>query len=87
EAAALESAVLSNWSHYSSVASTSAGVELFCNAIVVMGNSASAAGDNIIGHSVMRDALDLRGVLEAFHSVGFDAASVLSGEAGARVLN
>ncbi|MRT30934.1 ring-opening amidohydrolase [Herbaspirillum sp. CAH-3] len=87
EAAALESAVLSNWSHYSSVASTSAGVELFCNAIVVMGNSASAAGDNIIGHSVMRDAIDLRGVLEAFHSVGFDAASVLSGEAGARVLN
>jgi cyanuric acid amidohydrolase len=86
-AAALGSAVLSDWRHYSSVASTSAGVELFCNAVVVMGNSALAAGDNIIGHAVMRDAIDLRGVLEAFYSVGFNPASVLTDEVGERVLN
>jgi cyanuric acid amidohydrolase len=87
EAAALAGAVLSDGSLYSSVASTSAGVELFCNAVVVMGNSASAAGDNIIGHAVMRDAIDLRGVLEAFYSVGFDTHSVLSEEVGRRVIN
>jgi cyanuric acid amidohydrolase len=87
EATALESAVLSDWSHYSSVASTSAGVELFCNAVVVMGNSVAAAGENIIGHAVMRDAIDLRGVLEAFYSVGFDANRVLTDEVSRRVLN
>jgi cyanuric acid amidohydrolase len=87
EAAARAGSVLSDWRHYSAVASTSAGVELFCNAVVVMGNSALAAGDNIIGHAVMRDAIDLHGVLEAFYSVGFDAASVLTDEVSRRVLN
>ena len=40
------------------VASTSAGVELLRNEIVVLGNSAEWAGDLVIDHEVMKDAID-----------------------------
>ena len=53
-----ESAICKDWSLYSSVASTSAGVELLRNEIVVLGNSADWAGDLVIGHDVMKDAID-----------------------------
>jgi cyanuric acid amidohydrolase len=75
-----ENAILADWTLYSSVASTSAGIELSYSAVVVMGNSTQAAGDNIIGHAVMRDALDLRGVLDAFSSIGLDASKGLEGQ-------
>lgn len=67
-----DAAVLHDWSLYSAVASASAGVELKRSVVVVMGNAAAAAGDNVISHSVMRDALDLRGVLDAFRETGLD---------------
>ncbi|MEO7493665.1 MAG: ring-opening amidohydrolase [Massilia sp.] len=82
-----EHAVLADLDLYSSVASTSAGIELARSAIVVMGNSAVAAGDSVIGHAVMRDALDLQAVLAAFVSVGLDASAGLSPAATARVIN
>ena len=47
-----------DWSLSSGVASTSSGIELLCNEIMVLGNSASWGGDLVIGHSVMRDAID-----------------------------
>lgn len=65
-----EGAVLEDWSLYSAVASTSAGIELTHSVVVVMGNSESAAGDLMIGHAVMEDAIDLQAVLNAFASVG-----------------
>jgi cyanuric acid amidohydrolase len=68
-----ENAVLEDWGLYSAVASTSAGIELAHNAVVVMGNSLTATGDLVIGHAVMQDAIDLRAVLAAFASVGVDA--------------
>jgi cyanuric acid amidohydrolase len=67
-----ERAVLEDWSLYSAVASTSAGIELLHSAIVVMGNSRAAAGDLVIGHAVMQDAIDLQAVLAAFAAAGID---------------
>ena len=67
-----ESAVLNDWSLYSAVASTSAGIELNSSAIIVMGNSTQASGDCIIGHAVMQDAIDLQSVIAAFTSVGLN---------------
>ena len=51
-------AICRDWSLYSSVASTSAGVELLRNEIVVLGNAGGWAGDLVIGHDVMKDAID-----------------------------
>ena len=61
-----ESAVCKDWSLYSGVASTSAGVELLRNEIVVLGNATGWGGDLVIDHAVMKDAIDAeaaRGVL------------------------
>jgi cyanuric acid amidohydrolase len=65
-----DDAVLRDWSLYSAVASTSAGIELMRNIVIVMGNAAGMAGDCVIGHAVMEDAIDLAGVLTAFRAVG-----------------
>lgn len=56
------------WHKYSRVASASAGSELACCEVIVLGNSAEADGSYFIDHGVMRDAIDgeaLRRVLEA----------------------
>lgn len=71
-----ESSVLHDWSLYSSVASASAGVELLNAEIVVMGNSASSTSDIVIGHAVMRDAVDGAAIRDALHSVGIDTLSL-----------
>jgi cyanuric acid amidohydrolase len=56
--AAPESAICRDWSLHSNVASTSAGVELLRNEIVVLGNAPGWAGDLVIDHDVMKDAID-----------------------------
>lgn len=71
-------ALLSDWTLYSGVASTSAGIELDHSAVVVLGNSSKVASEYTIGHAVMEDALDLRSVLRAFSEVGIDARSGLT---------
>jgi cyanuric acid amidohydrolase len=53
-----EQAICCDWSLYSKVASTSAGVELLRNEIVVLGNAPGWAGDLVIDHDVMVDAID-----------------------------
>jgi cyanuric acid amidohydrolase len=62
--------VLKNWDLFSSVASTSAGIELMHNVVIVMGNTAASASPFVIGHGVMRDAVDLPAVIGALESVG-----------------
>lgn len=57
---------------YSAVASCSSGVELDCAQIVLFGNKAGAGGRYKIGHSVMRDALDIDGIYEAIRNAGLD---------------
>ncbi|MGA7325124.1 MAG: ring-opening amidohydrolase [Rhodomicrobium sp.] len=67
-----DEAIAKDWSLYSSVASASAGIELLRSVVIVFGNSAAASSPYVMGHAVMRDAIDLKGVLEAFASTGID---------------
>ena len=69
-----ETEVLKNWELYSSVASASAGIELMHNVVIVMGNSRAATSPFVIGHALMRDAIDLSAVTEALKSVGLGLA-------------
>ncbi len=62
--------ILKDWKLFSSVASTSAGIELMHNVVIVLGNSASSASPFVIGHAVMRDAIDAAAVIGALESVG-----------------
>jgi len=64
--------LLSDWSLYSSVASTSAGIELLHNEIILMGNSTSATSPYVIGHSVMQDAVDGAAVRAALRQAGIE---------------
>ena len=59
---------------YSSVASCSSGVELTQAQIVLLGNRAGAGGRYRIGHSVMRDALDIDGIYAAIRDAGLEPA-------------
>jgi cyanuric acid amidohydrolase len=69
-----EDRVLKDWSLFSSVASSSAGIELMHNVVIVMGNSAQSASPFVIAHGVMRDSIDVSAVLEALKSVGLGLA-------------
>jgi cyanuric acid amidohydrolase len=62
--------VLRRFDLFSSVASTSAGIEFMRNVVIVLGNSASSASPLEIGHSVMRDAIDSAAVIDALARVG-----------------
>jgi cyanuric acid amidohydrolase len=55
---------------YSSVASCSSGGELTQAQIVLLGNRAGAGGRYRIGHSVMKDALDIDGIYESIRNAG-----------------
>jgi cyanuric acid amidohydrolase len=57
-----DEAVLKDWSLFSGVASASAGIELKNNIVIVLGNSEEAAGDCVIAHAVMQDAIDASAV-------------------------
>jgi cyanuric acid amidohydrolase len=70
--------VLKNWDLFSSVASSSAGIELMHNVIIVMGNSRQSASPFVIGHAVMRDSIDVAAVSEALNSVGLGLADARS---------
>ena len=64
--------ILKKYDLYSAVASTSAGIELMHNVVIVMGNSAAATSPFVIGHAVMRDAIDHAAVVSALQSVGLE---------------
>ena len=76
--AASEAAVCKDWSLYSGVASTSAGVELLRNEIVVLGNAASWAGDLLIDHDVMKDAIDADAARRVLGRLGGEVVAVLA---------
>ena len=75
--------VLRRFDLFSSVASTSAGIELMHNVVIVLGNSAASASAFEIGHAVMRDAIDSAAVIDALNSVG---VAIGSGPAAGRQL-
>jgi cyanuric acid amidohydrolase len=62
--------VLTDWSLASGVASASAGIELENNIVIVLGNAREAAGDTVIAHAVMQDAIDGSAVLAALSRAG-----------------
>jgi cyanuric acid amidohydrolase len=62
--------ILRNFELFSSVASTSAGIELMHNVVIVLGNSMTSAAPFTIGHAVMRDSIDSSAVIDALNSVG-----------------
>jgi cyanuric acid amidohydrolase len=64
--------ICNDWSIYSSVASTSAGVELLKCEIILMGMADGVASTQSIGHSVMQDAIDLPAVIDALKSAGME---------------
>jgi cyanuric acid amidohydrolase len=86
-AAARDEDVLKNWSLYSAVASTSAGIELMHNVVIVMGNSEASASPYVIGHAVMDDAIDLGAVVAALTSVGIEAAHIADNMSRSRLVN
>jgi cyanuric acid amidohydrolase len=62
--------VLHRYDLFSKVASTSSGIELMHNVVIVLGNSESSVSEFEIGHAVMRDAIDAVAVTTALNSVG-----------------
>ncbi len=73
---------------YSSVASCSSGVELDAAQIVLMGNRKGAGGRYRIGHSVMKDALDIDGIYAAIRNAGLDLPERARAEdLGGRLVN
>ncbi|MFC7702127.1 ring-opening amidohydrolase [Bradyrhizobium sp. GCM10028915] len=65
--------VLRRYDLFSNVASTSSGIELMHNVVIVLGNSMSSTSEFEIGHAVMSDAIDAAAVLAALESVGLRA--------------
>ena len=70
EAQLRDEVICRDWSLSSGVASASSGIELTCNEVMVVGNSAAWGGDLVIGHSVMQDALDADAVKSALNHAG-----------------
>jgi cyanuric acid amidohydrolase len=62
---------------WSERASTSSGIELMHNEVIVLGNSDRWASEDIIAHRVMRDAIDVPAVLAALADVGLRSAGQL----------
>ena len=73
-----EAAICRDWSLYSRVASTSAGVELLRNEVVVLGNSTAWAGDLVIDHDVMNDAIDAAAARRVLARLGGETVAVLA---------
>jgi cyanuric acid amidohydrolase len=78
-----DGAVLRDWSLASSVASTSAGIELDHNVVIVLGMSARATGSLAIAHDVMADAIDAAAVRRALQALGIADEA----QAAGRVVN
>lgn len=62
--------VLHRYDLFSKVASTSSGIELMHNVVIVLGNSETSVSEFEIGHGVMSDAIDASAVVSALKSVG-----------------
>lgn len=73
---------------YSSVASCSSGVELNEAQIVLLGNAPGAGGRYKIGHSVMKDALDIDGIYESIRNAGLELpARPRASDLGGKLVN
>ncbi len=73
-----EADICQNYDLYSTVASTSAGVELRNCEILVLGNAPTSTSNFVIGHSVMQHALDAQAVTKAIASTGQTSDRVIN---------
>lgn len=85
-AAIADSAVCRDFALFSRRASTSAGVELTENQVLVVGNSAGWSGDLAIAHDVMADAIDAAALARALASAGIAPALPLDAADQARLV-
>ena len=76
-----------DFSLYSSVSSTSAGIEKDSADVVVLGNSLSSLSPFRIGHDVMHDLIDVDGVRRALRSAGMECDGELTPDQQRRVVN
>lgn len=72
--------VLRRYDLFSKVASTSSGIELMHNVVIVLGNSEGSASEFEIGHAVMSDAIDAPAVVSALSGVGLGPQAKAGGE-------
>ena len=75
----------SDFGLWSARASTSAGVELQRCEIIALGNSANWAGDSVIAHGVMKDAIDLPAVHTVLRELGMHTSGQLDAADRGRV--
>lgn len=87
ESKVTQEAILKDWTLYSAVASTSAGVELMNCEIILMGNSKESTSRYRIGHSVMKDSIDLESVTEAIKNSGLDIDKLPTDEDKKKIVN
>jgi cyanuric acid amidohydrolase len=73
-----DDAVCRDFNLWSARASASAGIELMHSEAIVLGNSARWGGDLVIGHAVMRDAIDLDAIYEALAVAGLETSRQLT---------
>ena len=76
-----------DWALYSNVASASAGIELMNCEIILLGNSRESMSDFVVGHDIMKDAVDLGAVLGALRSAGLEFAQLPDTDQLKHVLN
>ena len=84
-AKATDDVVCTDWSLHSGVASTSAGIELMRNEIMVLGNSAAWAGDLAMTHRVMKDGIDSLALWAALEELGLKGHGQLDEAARGRI--
>jgi cyanuric acid amidohydrolase len=85
-AAQAANAVCADFALWSARASTSAGIELTRNEVVVLGNSADWNSNAAIAHAVMRDAIDVDALNDVLGSLGFTVGRQLAPNDAARIL-
>jgi cyanuric acid amidohydrolase len=81
-----DQAICQNLELYSSVASTSSGVELLNCEIILMGNSVMGSADYYVGHAVMQDSIDLAAVLRAMQNAGLNFEGLPSRQELSRIV-
>lgn len=72
EGSVTDESICHDWSLYSEVASTSAGIELMECEIIVFGNAKNAGSDYFIEHDVMNDSIDAEAVMRALDKTGLN---------------
>nr|WP_269144696.1 ring-opening amidohydrolase [Devosia faecipullorum] len=78
--AAVEAAVLKDFWLFTSVGSCSAGTEVRCNEVIVVGMSEHWSGPLTIAHGTMADALDIKGIHAVLNQLDMTADPQLDAE-------